>query len=250
MKSEPLVSVIIPFYNNISDTLRSINSVLRQSYKNYEILLIDDASTDSVSKLLDFISSCNNIYYFKNSVNMGPSYSRNVGIYNSKGDFVAFLDSDDTLLEHKISIQLKYMIKNNIQFSHTSYFQFNNFSKTQKIINSGKYNYSFPFVAFHCLIATPTVMVKKDLLSKFHFDNSKRVGEDGLMWISLSRFVNLTGIDQPLTIVNVNKKTTSLNKSNILLALKQNSEELKKYNPLYSLLLKLYIILCSLTRRY
>jgi glycosyltransferase involved in cell wall biosynthesis len=242
MQSNKIVSIIIPFYNNINETLIAIKSVLFQSYKNFEILLIDDASTDSLIKLKEFISIYSNIFYYRNFSNMGPSYSRNIGIEKSKGDFIVFLDSDDTILEDKIKIQLKYMIENDISFSHTSYFKYNTITKKTTIIRSGKNTYTFPFVAFHCLIATPTVMVKKDFIKKVSFDNSKRIGEDGLMWINLSRFEKLHGLDQPLTIVNVSKNTTSLNKSNIIIALKQNSEELNKHNSFYSFLLKLYIL--------
>ena len=180
---------------------------------------------------------------------MGPSYSRNLGINTSKGEYIGFLDSDDTFLKDKIKVQLNYMIENDINFCHTSYFKNDTILRKTKIVKSGKHNYSFPFVAFHCLIATPTVMVKKDFIKNFNFDINKRIGEDGLMWINLSRFEKLYGLDQPLTIVNISKQTTSSNKANILLALEQNSVELNKFNALYSFLLKLYI-LCSKIRRF
>ena len=158
---KPLVSVIIPFYNNIEVLHTAINSVLDQTYKNVEIILIDDYSSNSLDQIKKYLL-IEKVKYFRNESNKGPGFSRNVGIENSSGDYLAFLDADDTWLNNKLEIQLNYMQKNNYLFSHTSYFRNNQDNGKIKKIRSGFINYVYPIPIFFCRIATPTVMIKKN----------------------------------------------------------------------------------------
>lgn len=89
-----LVSVIIPVYNREKTVLRAIDSVLSQTYKNVEIIVIDDGSTDNTENVINKIES-EKIRYLKNEVNKGVAYSRNNGLKNAQGEYIAFLDSDD-----------------------------------------------------------------------------------------------------------------------------------------------------------
>lgn len=96
MQHNPLVSVIIPTYNRANLISRSLQSVLGQTYKNWEIILVDDASHDNIEEvIMQEKKRIPNITYLKNTNNCGVSYSRNVGIKHAKGDYIAFLDSDD-----------------------------------------------------------------------------------------------------------------------------------------------------------
>ena len=128
---EPKVSVILPFYNNPKETIRAINSVKNQHYSNLEILIIDDGS-DYRDKDLDSLAiNDNNTFVIKNKKNMGPGYSRNIGITNSKGDYIAFLDSDDEWLPNKLKKQIHFMHAHNLKASHTSYERFD--KRSQKV---------------------------------------------------------------------------------------------------------------------
>ena len=106
---EPKVSVILPFYNNPKETIRAINSVKDQNYSNLELLIIDDGS-DYRDKELDSIAfNDNNTLIIKNKKYMGPGYSRNIGIIHSKGDYIAFLDSDDEWHPNKLKTNIFYV---------------------------------------------------------------------------------------------------------------------------------------------
>jgi len=211
MPETPLVSIIIPFYNRIPLVCRAIDSVVRQTYNNYEIILIDDGSTDDVSPVFEKIKTITSALLLKQN-NRGPSSARNKGIENSNGEYIAFLDSDDTWSTEKLSLQVEFMRNNNYLFSHTSYFREDEKLKNNSIIRSGLSNYKYPFIAFHCMIATPTVIVYRSLLSSHNkFDESILVGEDTVLWIEISKKTTLYGLDDVLSTVYVDDNNTASN---------------------------------------
>jgi len=110
--STELVSVIIPAYNSekyISDT---IDSVLNQTYKNLEIIVVDDGSTDNTEKVVkEKLSNFSNFKFLK-QCNLGSAEARNLGIRNSNGNYIAFLDADDLWLPQKIEKQIKFFLNN------------------------------------------------------------------------------------------------------------------------------------------
>ena len=119
-----LFSVIVPVFNSEKYVVNTIKSVLRQSFskEKYEIILINDHSSDN-SKLIiqKFKKKFKNIKVINNKKNRRVSYCRNIGIKNAKGRYVIFLDSDDEWHKDKLKKQMKYMIKNSLSISHTSY---------------------------------------------------------------------------------------------------------------------------------
>lgn len=111
-KIDPFISVIIPVYNRSNTIAYCINSVLKQTYQNFEILIIDDASTDNTLNILKTIND-NRIKIIKLELNRGAQYARNIGIKNAKGDWIAFLDSDDEWLPFKLEKQVVELEKVN-----------------------------------------------------------------------------------------------------------------------------------------
>lgn len=208
--NEPLVSVIIPFYNRVDVTLKALQSAIDQTYKNTEIILINDGSTDDISSIVSFIESKDNCKLITTE-NAGPASARNTGIRYSKGEYIAFLDSDDLWLLNKLEIQIKMMMENGWEFSHTSYKIIDTEIQIPLVCDSGKNSYVYPLSAFHCQIATPTVVIKKDILLHTLFNNDLKYGEDTLMWLQISKRRKLFGIPSITTIVNTNKKTTAKN---------------------------------------
>ena len=101
----PLISVIIPTFNRAHVLLRAVDSVLKQSYKNFELIVIDDGSTDHTDELLSSYVREGKIQYLKQE-NKGVSSARNFGVKSSKGDWLAFLDSDDEWLKGKLQKQV------------------------------------------------------------------------------------------------------------------------------------------------
>jgi glycosyltransferase involved in cell wall biosynthesis len=110
----PIVSVIIPTYNRCQIIERAINSVLNQTFQNFEILIIDDASTDNTNEHIQSISD-SRIRYEKLKINSGGSTARNRGIDLAEGDFVAFLDSDDEWLSNMLELSLEKFVSSNDQ---------------------------------------------------------------------------------------------------------------------------------------
>lgn len=106
----PLVSIVIPTYNRVDDLERSLNSVLMQTYDNWEVLLVDNHSDDGTDELVKRINDPR-IHFFKIHNNGVIAASRNLGIQQAKGDFVAFLDSDDWWKPRKLEISMRYLVQ-------------------------------------------------------------------------------------------------------------------------------------------
>ncbi|WP_341791057.1 glycosyltransferase family 2 protein [Rickettsia endosymbiont of Gonocerus acuteangulatus] len=205
------VSVIIPLYNRINWTIEAIESVLIQTHQNFEVLVIDDGSTDDVSKLIEICKKDKRIKYFRRE-NEGVSAARNFGIEKAKGEYIAFLDSDDLFMPNKIETQLRFMVENDRLFSHTSY---------QKIDEQGKYLYSvdsgdffgqiFPQIINYCPIAVPTVMGRTSLFRQNLFPENIRNGEDFCVWISIASKNQIGGINKELSKVRITSTNTLSN---------------------------------------
>ena len=122
MESKDLVSIITACYNSENYISETINSVLNQTYQNWELLIVDDCSTDNTKSLIKkFQKTEKRIKLFQLNENCGAAVARNKAIKEAKGTFIAFLDSDDMWLPKKLELQLEFMISNNYNLTHTSY---------------------------------------------------------------------------------------------------------------------------------
>ena len=118
--NENLVSIIMPAYNAEKYIVKSINSIIRQSYKSWELIVVDDCSTDgTVNVISDFKDE--RIRLLNNERNSGAAISRNRALREAKGKWIAFLDSDDIWHPKKLERQLKFMFKNGYAFTFTDY---------------------------------------------------------------------------------------------------------------------------------
>ena len=119
-KNAPLVSIILPTYNRKKYLNRSINSVLNQTYKNWELLIIDDGSNDGTLSLIkNYLNQFPNIRCFFHE-NRGAAYSMNIGMQNSKGKFITFLGSDDQYEANHLELRKNYLLKNkNVDLLHS-----------------------------------------------------------------------------------------------------------------------------------
>lgn len=208
---ETKISVVIPFFNRIDLTLEAIDSVLRQTHTKFELLIVDDGSTENVARILDVAESDSRITYLRQK-NGGPSKARNNGIRNATGDYIAFLDSDDLFVEDKLAKQLAVMKMQNCNFSHTSYLKKPFTDDSSEKISTKAFNGNiFPRIIASCGIAMPTVMLDKRLLKGTFFDESISIGEDVCAWIDLSRDNKVICLDEYLTIVRVGTETSAYN---------------------------------------
>lgn len=185
----PTVSVIIPTYNRAQYVCEAIDSVLTQTYKDFEIIVVDDGSTDNTPTLVPSYGPP--VKYIRQD-NQGVSTARNRGIYHASGKYVAFLDSDDMFYPDKLSVQVSVMEAHPREsFSFTDYSQGPNLPP--KRIGRAKRHRIDPDDIFYSLcrriiVHTVTVMAKREeLLSVGLFDPTLRAAEDFDLWLRLSR---------------------------------------------------------------
>jgi len=226
MNRQPKVSVIIPFHNRLEWTHEAVKSVLDQTFQDFEIILIDDGSTqDYVQK---YKATDSRIRYFRQK-NKGPSSARNIGINEASGDYIAFLDSDDLFLEDKLKTQIDWMDQNNAAITHTSYWQVSSDLKPIQIIHSGTFSGNvYPRIILKCPIATPTVIARRDVIKKFAFIESIKIAEDNILWAQIAKENEIQGIDIPLTKVRLHGKNAAFDKSAQLEGLTNRLEILVK----------------------
>lgn len=147
-----LVSIIMPSYNTDKFIAKSINSVLNQTYKNWELIIVDDCSTDKTDEVVYSFLQDSRIHYFKNDKNSGAAVTRNRAIREAKGKYIAFLDSDDLWDPNKLEKQIAFMQKNNIHFCYCCYEEIDeqnnkmNVTVTgpKRITEFGMYNFCYP----------------------------------------------------------------------------------------------------------
>ncbi len=116
-----LVSVIMPSWNTGEYIAKSIQSVIDQTYKNWELIIVDDCSTDNTDEVVKTFLKDRRIIYLKNEKNQGAAITRNRAIREAQGEWIAFLDSDDLWDSKKLEKQLRYMIDNEYDLSYTEY---------------------------------------------------------------------------------------------------------------------------------
>lgn len=198
------VSIIVPFYNRIDWVLESVQSVLEQTHSNFELILINDRSTEDLSKLKVVVDNDKRITLINNKRTKGAGGGRNSGIDIATGDFISFLDSDDLFTEEKLEKQLKFMVRNNHSFTHTSYILFSdNKDEEDKLMDSGSSNYSFPSIISGCAMATPTVMFDSDFFRnpQTRFPEKYPMGQDVCFWIKMTEITTCYGMMEPLAKV-------------------------------------------------
>lgn len=216
----PLFSVIIATYNRENTILRAINSVLNQSFEDFELLIIDDGSTDSTAKLISKIHDERVKYYYKK--NEERNIARNYGIDKSKGDYLVFLDSDDEFLSNHLKNIKEYISKIEGGGVIITNYKICNGMKTME--------YKIPTIRKQLLIEkNPIVMgsicIKKSYLSKtIRFIPSKNVvvGEDHYLWLILFSRYNFFYSDSCELIIHENNERSLRNIDVNKLVLGQN----------------------------
>ena len=195
-----LVSVIIPYYKTKSFIKEAILSVTNQTYQNLEIFIIyDDESLDD----LDFIKEIKNldkrINLIINTKNLGVGYSRNLAIKSAKGNYIAFLDSDDFWKKNKIEKQLSFMKEKNFKISHTSYEIVDHKNNVIGTRIARSFN-NLEDLLKSCDIGLSTILLDKEILSTECLFPSLKTKEDFVLWLKiLKKNIIIAAIDDNLT---------------------------------------------------
>lgn len=194
-----LVSVIIPAYNAQEIITSCIKSVLNQTYHNIEIIVIDDGSTDSTLRIVQeykngFSINCLRIFH---QDNQGPSKARNLGIQQARGEYIAFLDSDDCWVDNKIEEQLKVFeeYKDCVLVGTSTKYQQENVTKYSFI--------SFKRLLYSNRFTTSSVICKKQIVEKILFNEQQKYSEDYRLWLQIAKDNLCILINKRLTIQNV-----------------------------------------------
>jgi GT2 family glycosyltransferase len=196
------ISVIIPTYNREDFITRAIDSVLAQTYRDYEIIVVDDGSTDNTK---DKVSKYGDRVRYMYQKNLGPSASRNLGIQNAKGKYIAFCDSDDRFLPEKLEKQMDYIQKHpNCLFLYTWYNQVNHKGNIDQIRQPAHCNnrehLQYCLFTRKFTIRTSTVIVHKSCFDQAGLFNERFLySQDWDMWLRLAAFYRGDCIKEPLS---------------------------------------------------
>ena len=202
-----LVSIIMPSYNTGRFIKETIESVLDQSYPAWELIIVDDCSTDNTDEVVNQYLVDERIRYIKNDTNSGAAVSRNRALREAKGKWIAFLDSDDLWEADKLQKQILFMKDNDYHFSYTNYVEIDEESKVngksvtgpKRISKHGMYNY--------CWMGCLTVMYDADAVGLIQIPDIKK-NNDYAMWLKVCKKANCYLLDE--TLARYRKRSGSI----------------------------------------
>lgn len=195
--TDPLVSVIIPTYNRAHFLGQAIQSALDQTYPQVEVIVIDDGSTDDTAAV---VAGFGDRVRYVHQENSGVSAARNHGLRLARGATIAFLDSDDLLMPHKLETQIAYLEANPavgmVYASHEFIHEDGRYHSTCRLHPSSA---TYHRLLAECKIALPSVLVRRSVLNAVGgFDETMRIGEDIDLWVRIARHYPIGVIEEPL----------------------------------------------------
>lgn len=210
-----LVSIVMPNYNGEKYLKATIESVLAQTYTNWELLFVDDCSTDNSIKIIEgFAKQDKRIFLIRQKENKGVAHARNVGIAEARGEYIALLDSDDIWEKEKIEKQKRLMEEENASIAYCSYDFIDDEGKKIKKTFKVPCETNFKKMLTSCAISCSTGMFEAQLL-KAHPFNGKYYHEDYVLWLELLRIpVKAVGIQEPLASYRLHSDSRSAKKIN------------------------------------
>ena len=203
------VSIILPNYNSSDYISSTISSVQKQTYRNWELIIVDDGSNKKTKKILQKYKKIKKIKIFWLKKNKGAAYCRNLAVKKSKADFLAFIDSDDLWKKNKLKIQINYMIKNNRDFTY-SYYQSLYNGKIKKIKTPVKFD--FNSFTKDTSIATSTMILKHKIAKKIKFTSTKICEDYYFKCVALKKIGSAFCIKNYLTTYRIRKNSLQSNK--------------------------------------
>lgn len=212
-----LVSIIMPSYNTGRFINETIESVLAQSYVNWELIIVDDCSTDNTDVIVSEFLNDSRIRYIKNEKNSGAAVSRNRALKEAKGKWIAFLDSDDLWEPDKLENQISFMNDNGYHFSYTNYIEIDENSKPngksvtgpKRVTKRGMYNY--------CWIGCLTVMYNSEVIGLIQIEDIKK-NNDYAIWLKVCKKANCYLLDE--TLAKYRKRSGSISNHGYLALIK------------------------------
>src|SRR3712207_2522355 len=207
-----LVSVIVPVYNAKDYLPETLESIFKQTYKDIEIIIIDDMSSDGSRELIrDYENKYDNIVALLLEKNGGVANARNKGIEIARGRYIAFLDSDDVWEETKIQKQIEFMKSNNHAFTFTGYQFMDENSNTMKTLVRAKKSLNYEDLLRQNSIACLTVVLDRCQVERIHMPKIRH--EDYVTWLDILKQGHTAyGIDENLALYRTRANSLSGNK--------------------------------------
>lgn len=229
------VSIIMPSYNAAKFIAAAIQSVIEQTYSNWELLITDDCSKDDTINIIKkFQEIDNRIQLFSTGKNSGAAVARNISLQNATGKYIAFLDSDDTWISNKLETQIKFMKKKNIAFSFSNYSVMKeDGTLTGNIIHAPK------VIGYHgylrnTIIGCLTVIIDREKTGNFLMPNIK-TSEDMALWLDImKRGYKAWGLQVPLAQYRVVSNSLTSKKWIEAKYVWKVYREIEHINPIYS----------------
>lgn len=181
-----LVSIIMPSYNTGKYIAESIRSVQQQTYENWELIIVDDCSTDNTNEVVKPYLKDQRIRYLKNEKNSGAAVSRNRALREAEGRWIAFLDSDDLWMPEKLEKQVRFMEEHNYSFSYTNYSEMNENGETLGVMVTGPDCITRSSMFNYCWPGCLTVMYDARKIGLIQIADIKK-NNDYAMWLKVCR---------------------------------------------------------------
>lgn len=235
MSCKDLVSVVIPNYNSERYIRQTIDSVRSQTYSNWELIIVDDKSTDhSVEIINEYARENHRIRLIQLDSNSGlPAVPRNVGVKAAKGKYVAFLDADDLWHPQKLELQIGFMARIGVRFTFTNIYNFRDIKDIQPFLNTtyDEHGYTVKKINHTSLllkniIPTSTVTVERNLLleNRFNEDPRYKAIEDYHCWLNIHQHdinssyrINIKLVFYRLSETSISKSKLSMLKKNYMM---------------------------------
>lgn len=187
MKHQPLISVITPSYNSEKFIGETIESVLNQTYRNWEMVIVDDCSTDNTVSIVEKYTELDDrIKLFILEENSGSAIARNTAMEHANGQYIAFLDSDDLWLPEKLDKQLDFMRERNVAFSFTKYVRILEDGTKTNAVSDAPQAVNYDDLMKRCVIGCLTVMLDRDKIGSIEMVNI-RTRQDYVYWLTITK---------------------------------------------------------------
>lgn len=211
---KPVVTVVMPAYNSETTIEQSVNSIISQTFKNWELIVVVDPSKDSTVEIIKSYQD-RRIRLIENNDRLGIADSRNLGVREARGDWIAFLDSDDAWLPNKIDKQLAISKQSDLIYTGSGFMDENNASIDFELHVPTRVTYKE--LLKQNIISCSSVLIRKKWIEKYPMPNDKKITEDYASWLSILKEIPFAvGVDEPLLVYRFAAGSDSSNKMNMV----------------------------------
>ncbi len=231
-----LVSIVTPSHNAEKFISDAIESVLDQTYKDWEMIIVDDSSSDNSTQVIEkYMQKDKRIRLIKSTKRQGPALTRNKAIEVALGKYIAFLDADDMWMPSKLEKQLKFMNDNDLAFTYASYFLMDEEGNDLGLFTTNG-EITYDSILKTCSIGCLTAIYDVEKIGKIYMQNIPK-GQDYTLWLAIMKRIKKTkGVLEPLAyyrIQNISVSSNKLNAAKVQWNIYRNIEKLSILKSLY-----------------